>query len=63
MTKEGVCTTIGAIGGAVAAALGGWGQSLITLVVFKTVDFAMHCIHPVSQEPCASCRNSAFYRF
>ena len=41
MTKEGICTIIGAIGGAIAAALGGWDQSLITLIVFMAVDFAM----------------------
>ena len=41
MTKEGICTIVGAIGGAIAAALGGWDQSLITLIVFMAVDFAM----------------------
>ena len=45
MTKEGICTIIGAIGGAIAAALGEWDQSLITLIVFMAIDFAMGVFH------------------
>lgn len=41
MTKEGICAVIGAAGGLIAAALGGWDQSLSTLVMFMVIDFIM----------------------
>lgn len=38
--KTYVCAIIGAIGGAVSAALGGWDNAIITLIIFMTADFA-----------------------
>ena len=37
--KTEICALAGIIGGAVASALGGWDQSLITLVIFMAVDY------------------------
>lgn len=37
--KEMICTAIGAAGGAVAAALGGWDAALATLLIFMAVDY------------------------
>lgn len=37
--KTEVCALAGIIGGAAASALGGWDQSLITLIVFMAVDY------------------------
>ena len=37
--KEDICTVVGAIGGFVAALLGGWDNALITLMIFMAVDF------------------------
>lgn len=34
-----ICATIGALGGAIAALLGGWSTSLATLVVFMIIDY------------------------
>lgn len=34
-----ICATIGALGGAIAALLGGWTTSLATLVVFMVIDY------------------------
>lgn len=41
MSKEGICAAIGAIGGAVSAAFGGWDQALTTLVIFMIIDYVM----------------------
>ena len=41
MSKEGLCTTIGAIGGLISAAFGGWDQALATLVIFMIIDYGM----------------------
>ena len=38
--KTYVCAIIGAIGGAVSAALGGWDNAIITLLIFMAADFA-----------------------
>lgn len=32
--KEGICTAVGVVGSAIAAAFGGWDQALVTLVIF-----------------------------
>ena len=37
--KEMICTAIGAVGGAVAAAFGGWDSALVTLLIFMAVDY------------------------
>lgn len=37
--KEMICTVIGAVGGAVAAAFGGWDSALATLLIFMAVDY------------------------
>lgn len=37
--KEMICTAIGAIGGAVATAFGGWDAALATLLIFMAVDY------------------------
>ena len=37
--KEAICTGIGAVGGAIAAALGGWDAALATLLIFMAVDY------------------------
>lgn len=39
--KTYVCAIIGAIGGAVSAALGGWDNAIITLIIFMTADFIL----------------------
>ena len=39
--KNQICFVIGTIGGAISAALGGWDNAVITLIVFMAVDFAM----------------------
>lgn len=41
MSKEGLCTAIGAIGGLISAAFGGWDQALATLVIFMIIDYGM----------------------
>jgi len=38
--KTYVCAIIGAIGGAVSAALGGWDSAIIVLIIFMATDFA-----------------------
>lgn len=38
--RETICTIIGAVGGALAAAFGGWDAALITLVIFMAIDYA-----------------------
>ena len=35
--KEGICTAVGVVGSAIAAAFGGWDQALVTLVTFNRV--------------------------
>lgn len=42
MTK--ICATAGAIGGAVAAAFGGWDAALSTLVIFMIIDYVLGVI-------------------
>ena len=37
--REMICTIAGAIGGAIAWALGGWDASLVTLITFMVIDF------------------------
>ncbi len=37
--KEGICTVVGLIGGAIASAFGGWDQALATLVIFMVIDY------------------------
>lgn len=37
--KEGFCTVIGIIGGAIASLFGGWDAALITLVIFMGIDY------------------------
>ena len=37
--KEMICTAAGAVGGAVAAAFGGWDSALVTLLIFMAVDY------------------------
>ena len=34
-----VCTVVGAIGSGIAAALGGWNESIITLLIFMLIDY------------------------
>ena len=36
-----VCTAVGAVGGFVAQALGGWDNAVITLIIFMVIDYAM----------------------
>lgn len=37
--KNGICTLIGTVGGAIAALFGGWDTALITLIIFMGVDY------------------------
>ena len=37
--KTKICVAFGALGGAIATALGGWNSSLTTLVVFMIIDY------------------------
>lgn len=37
--KEGICTGIGVIGGAIASIFGGWDSALITLLIFMGIDY------------------------
>lgn len=37
--RETICTVIGAAGGALAAAFGGWDAALVTLVIFMAIDY------------------------
>lgn len=37
--KEGICTGIGAVGGIIAAAFGGWDEALVTLIIFMAIDY------------------------
>ena len=37
--KEGLCTAVGVVGSAIAAAFGGWDQALVTLVIFMVIDY------------------------
>ena len=39
MTKEYICTLIGAIGSAIASAFGGWDASFSTLLIFMAIDY------------------------
>lgn len=38
--KDFICAALGAAGGAVAAAFGGWDAGLMTLIIFMAIDFA-----------------------
>ncbi len=40
MLKEKICAVIGAVGGAVATAMGGWNAGLQALVIFMGIDYA-----------------------
>lgn len=44
MAKGTFCTVLGAIGGFIAYLFGGWGDDLITLIIFMAVDFIMGLI-------------------
>ena len=44
--KTYVCAIIGAIGGAVSAALGGWDNAIITLLIFMAADFILGLATP-----------------
>ena len=37
--KEGICTSIGVIGGFIASLFGGWDAGLITLVILMAIDY------------------------
>ena len=37
--KEGFCTIIGIVGGAIASLFGGWDAALVTLVIFMGIDY------------------------
>lgn len=37
--KEGICTGIGVVGSAIAAAFGGWDEALVTLIIFMVIDY------------------------
>lgn len=37
--REMICTITGAVGGAIAWALGGWDASLVTLILFMVIDY------------------------
>lgn len=37
--KEGICTGVGVVGSAIAAAFGGWDQGLSTLIIFMVIDY------------------------
>ena len=39
MTKETICTTVGVVGSAIAAAFGGWDEALVTLIIFMVIDY------------------------
>lgn len=39
-----VCTAVGAVGGVIAKALGGWDNAVITLIIFMMIDYAMGLI-------------------
>lgn len=37
--KQGICTVLGVVGSAIAAAFGGWSAGLTTLVIFMAIDY------------------------
>ena len=37
--KTGICTTVGVLGGFIAALFGGWNEALVTLIIFMAVDY------------------------
>lgn len=37
--KEGLCTGVGVVGSAIAAAFGGWDQAIVTLIIFMVIDY------------------------
>lgn len=38
--KNMICTVLGALGGIIASAFGGWDAGMITLIIFMAIDFA-----------------------
>ena len=39
-----VCAAVGAVGGVIARALGGWDNAVVTLIIFMVIDYAMGLI-------------------
>ena len=39
-----VCAAVGAVGGGIARALGGWDNAVVTLIIFMVIDYAMGII-------------------
>ena len=39
-----VCAAVGAVGGVIARALGGWDSAVVTLIIFMVIDYAMGII-------------------
>lgn len=39
ITKETICTAVGVVGSAIAAAFGGWDEALVTLIIFMVIDY------------------------
>ena len=39
-----VCAAVGAVGGVIARALGGWDNAVVTLLIFMVIDYAMGII-------------------
>lgn len=39
MSRELLCSIVGAIGGIIAEMFGGWDMALVTLIIFMTVDY------------------------
>ena len=39
-----VCAAVGAVGGVIARALGGWDNAVVTLIIFMVIDYAMGII-------------------
>ena len=50
--KEGICTAVGVVGSAIAAAFGGWDQALVTLVIFMVIDYLSGLIVAAVQKRC-----------
>ena len=43
-TLAAVCAAVGAVGGVIARALGGWDNAVVTLIIFMVIDYAMGII-------------------
>lgn len=39
MMKNGICTTAGIVGSAIAGLFGGWDEALVTLIIFMVIDY------------------------